>query len=355
MKYLEISDYKIHIGPARQALAQMLQAGAYSKAVLLVDANSAGFCLPHLGDIQLPTIRIEPGEQHKNIRTCEYIWQQMMALGMDRHSLLINLGGGVIGDMGGFCAATFFRGIPFVQIPTTLLSQVDASIGGKLGVDLNWVKNAVGVFKNPLAVLVDPRFLSTLPGNELRSGFAEVIKHALIADPALWKRLKALEGLDGVEWEPILEASLRIKRDVVLEDPFEKGRRKVLNFGHTVGHAIESFVLSAGRPLTHGEAVAAGMIAESYLSAKQLGLAADSLREIVATIRRFYAPIRFSEGDYEALLELMKKDKKNRSGNISFTLLAAIGDARFDQFVSENSIREALGFYTDSEMVWEKN
>ncbi|RMD98699.1 MAG: iron-containing alcohol dehydrogenase, partial [Bacteroidetes bacterium] len=223
MKYLEVSEYKIHIGPAGQALTELLEAGAYSKAVLLVDANSEKFCLPQLGDIQLPVIRIEPGEQYKSIRTCEYIWQQMMALGMDRHSLLINLGGGVIGDMGGFCAATFFRGIPFVQIPTTLLSQVDASIGGKLGVDLNWVKNAVGVFKNPRAVLVDPEFLQTLPPSELRSGFAEVIKHALIADSELWNQLLPLQDLGTVDWAPILEASLRIKRDVVQEDPYEKG------------------------------------------------------------------------------------------------------------------------------------
>ena len=345
MKYLAISDYKRQIGPAGQALAEILNAGNYSKAVLLVDANSEKFCLPQFASIDLPIIRIEPGEQQKNIRTCEYIWQQMMALGMDRHSLLVNLGGGVIGDMGGFCAATFFRGIPFVQIPTTLLSQVDASIGGKLGIDLNWVKNAVGVFKNPLAVVVDPQFLKTLPDAELRSGFAEIIKHALIADAVLWNQLKEIDRLDGVEWEPILEASLRIKRDVVVEDPFEKGRRKVLNFGHTIGHAIESFVLSAGKPLTHGEAVAAGMVAESYLSSKYLGLEAACLDEIVQVIKRFYPPIHFTEGDYDALLGLMKKDKKNRAGSISFTLLPAIGQASFDQFVSEDSIREALDFY----------
>jgi len=348
MNYLEVSEYKIHIGPAGQALTELLEAGAYSKAVLLVDANSEKFCLPQLGDIQLPVIRIEPGEQYKSIRTCEYIWQQMMALGMDRHSLLINLGGGVIGDMGGFCAATFFRGIPFVQIPTTLLSQVDASIGGKLGVDLNWVKNAVGVFKNPRAVLVDPEFLQTLPPSELRSGFAEVIKHALIADSELWNQLLPLQDLGTVDWAPILEASLRIKRDVVQEDPYEKGRRKVLNFGHTIGHAIESFVLSAGKLLTHGEAVAAGMVAESYLSSKHLGLEAACLDEIVQVIKRFYPPIRFTEGDYDALLGLMKKDKKNRAGNISFTLLPAIGQASFDQFVSDDSIREALDFYLRS-------
>ncbi len=345
MKYLEVSDYRIHIGPAGQALADILADGRFTKVALLVDTNSEKFCLPQLGHNNLPVIRISPGEQHKSIQTCTCLWQQMMDLGMDRHSLLVNLGGGVIGDMGGFCAATFFRGIPFVQIPTTLLSQVDASIGGKLGIDLNWVKNAVGVFKNPLAVAVDPRFLKTLPDTELRSGFAEVIKHALVADPALWNQLQTLKDLKVVEWEPILEASLRIKRDVVQEDPFEKGRRKVLNYGHTIGHAIESFLLSSGTTLTHGEAVAAGMVAESFLSVKHLGLDEDKLREVVETIRRFYPPLRFTEGDFDDLIELMKKDKKNRAGNISFTLLPNIGEASYDQFVKEDSIREALRFY----------
>lgn len=349
MKYLEVSDYIIHLGPVRKALTQIMEAGNYSTAAILVDANSEKFCLPGLGNLNLPIIRVNPGEQHKNIQTCEYIWQQMMAQGMDRHSLLINLGGGVIGDMGGFCAATYFRGIPFVQIPTTLLSQVDASIGGKLGVDFNWVKNAVGVFRNPLAVLVDAHFLKTLPAAELRSGFAELIKHALIADAKLWNQLQAIQSLETAEWDSILEASLRIKREVVQEDPFEKGRRKVLNFGHTIGHAIESFVLSSGNPLSHGEAVAAGMVAESYLSLKHLGLEAEKLNEIVEMIQCFYPPIRFSEGDFSALLELMKKDKKNREGKINFTLLPTIGDARFDQFVNEDLIREALDFYLRNE------
>ncbi len=348
MKYIEVSDYNIAVGPVQPALREILSSMSYSKAVLLVDANSEKYCLPQLGVSGFPIIRIRPGEQHKTLRTCEYIWQQMLELGMDRHSLLINLGGGVVGDMGGFCAATYFRGIPFVQIPTTLLAQVDASIGGKLGVDLNWVKNAVGVFQNPKAVLVDPSFLATLPAKELLSGFAELLKHALIADEATWKRLKTLENLSHLDWEATLETSLLIKREVVLKDPFEKGLRKVLNFGHTVGHAIESWVLSTGLPLTHGEAVAAGMIAESYLSCKHCGLKKQNLEEIVSLIRRFYPPIRFSDRDFNELLNLMKKDKKNREGSISFTLLANIGDARYDQFVDDEDIQEALAYYIGS-------
>lgn len=348
MKYLELPDYKIAIGPVRHSLKKILDAADFSKVVILADANSSKYCLPKIDFSDLPVICIPPGEVHKNIQTCQYIWQQMMDLGMDRHSLLINLGGGVVGDVGGFCAATFFRGVSFVQVPTTLLAQVDASIGGKLGVDFNFVKNALGVFKNPVSVLVDPDFLNTLPTNEMLSGFAEVIKHALIADKSLWNRLKILESFAEVDWEEILVSSLAIKRQVVLNDPFEKGLRKVLNFGHTIGHALESFLLSSGQKITHGETVAAGMIAESYLSYKYLGLKQEQLFEIMRLVRHWYSPIFFTENDFDVLLSLMKKDKKNRAGRISFTLLADIGEARYDQFLEEEAIKSALHFYLQS-------
>lgn len=348
MFILHLNDYDIFIGESKGALSEFLRMGRYSKIAILTDGNTKRHCLPLVlknGSIEADVIEISSGELHKNINTCQLIWKEMMRLGLDRRSLLINLGGGVIGDMGGFCAATYLRGIDFVQIPTTLLSQVDASVGGKLAVDFNFVKNCIGVFQNPRAVFVDPVFLKTLPEREIRSGFAEIIKHALIADAVLWKDLQKIQSLRYVDWPAYLAPSLSIKKRIVEEDPTEKSIRKALNFGHTVGHAVESFSLQTDNPLLHGEAVALGIVCESWLSHRVSGLPEADLTEIVAFVRQFYPAYPLMPEAFPAIFELMKKDKKNESGRINFTLLFAAGKAAIDQFCEDALIRESLQFY----------
>lgn len=267
-----LSDYPVFLAPLEESLPQWLRQRDYSRIFLITDSNVHRDVWPVFRQktglpADLPLVEIPAGEIHKNIATCERIWQDMVAARLDRKALVVNLGGGVIGDMGGFCAATFKRGVDFIQVPTTLLAMTDAAIGGKLGIDFQGIKNAVGVFRNPAAVFVDPAFLRTLPPRELRSGFAEVIKHALIGDPALWDTLQAIPAsqltADRADWFDLLRASIAVKVRIVSEDPLEKGLRALLNFGHTIGHAIESYFLQTDQPLTHGEAVAIGMVCEA--------------------------------------------------------------------------------------------
>ncbi|MFQ5448058.1 MAG: 3-dehydroquinate synthase, partial [Saprospiraceae bacterium] len=317
MFILHLNDYDICIGSAdaysAEALNQLVRTGCYTKVALLTDHNTRRHCLPLVLpqlDFEASLIEIPAGEQYKTLDTCSLVWQEMMSHGLDRHSLLINLGGGVAGDMGGFCAATYQRGIDFVQMPTTLLAQADASIGGKLGIDFQLIKNNIGVFRNPKAVFVEPVFLKTLPKRQIRSGFAEVFKHALIADAGLWQQLQSMTDLGQANWAELLPLSLSIKQRIVEEDPREKGLRKALNFGHTVGHAVESFSFKTKKPLLHGEAVAIGVVCESWLSQKLAGLPAGDLDGIVQFIRRFYLPFSFDEKDFPQLLSLMKNDKK---------------------------------------------
>lgn len=361
MFILHLNEYDISIGEMGPPLRALVAAGEHTKIVVLVDNNTYRHCMPHFLqniDFEVVAIEILAGELRKGLDTCRFIWSEMMRLGLDRRSLVINLGGGVIGDMGGFCAATYLRGIDFVQVPTTLLSQVDASVGGKLAIDFNSVKNSIGIFQNPKAVLVDPAFLKTLPLTEIRSGFAEVFKHALIADAEQWQDLQKITDLMAVDWATYLAPSLAIKKRIVEEDPTEKGIRKALNFGHTVGHAVESFFLEIGKfeaqypnisisqyQISHGEAVALGIICESWLSHKMLGLSEAELAEIVAFVQRFYPKHPLTEQDFPAIFELMKKDKKNVGGRINFTLLSQIGEARIDQYCEVGMIEESLRFY----------
>ena len=348
MTALQLKDYNIFIGQTDSELSKIISKGNYSKVVILVDENTHRDCLPILAkkintDFQI--IEIHSGELHKNLDSCRYIWEEMMKSEMDRHSLLINLGGGVIGDMGGFCASTFMRGIDFIQVPTTLLSQVDASIGGKLGIDFNSIKNSIGLFKNPQAVFVDPIYLKTLPEGEIRSGFAELFKHALIADVDLWIDLNHLNDLSTIDWPPTLIHSLRIKQQIVEKDPYEKGLRKALNFGHTIGHAVESFSLRTDKPLLHGEAIAIGMVCESWLSNQAGNLSPNELKEITAFVQKFYPPYIFDEIHFPEILAYMKKDKKNRGGAINFTFLPAIGQVQINQTCSEKLIEESIRYY----------
>jgi 3-dehydroquinate synthase len=327
-------------------LSDFLKNQEPSKVAVLVDENTREHCLPLIQQVlpQHTVIEIKSGEVHKNLDTCTHIWAQLTEHLFDRKALMINLGGGVIGDMGGFCAATYKRGIPFVNVPTTLLSQVDASVGGKLGIDFQGYKNHIGLFQEPNQVLIDAVFLETLPERELRSGFAEVIKHALIYDASYWNRLRGT-SLAQQDWVKHIYHSVQVKSRVVEQDFREGGLRKILNFGHTVGHAVESYFLESGTPLLHGEAIAVGMIAEAYLSVKHSGLATEEAEEIEDFILAIFGQPQIPKETFDDIVQLAKQDKKNDQTAIRCTLLKSIGSARYDVSVNEADIREALEYY----------
>jgi 3-dehydroquinate synthase len=345
-------NYSIHLLSELKSLEQLIPDRKYSQIFVLVDENTEQYCLPKLLDAwggKAPkTIRIPSGENHKTLQSCSLIWEQLLKEGADRHSLLLNLGGGVIGDIGGFCASTYMRGMDFIQVPTTLLAQVDASIGGKLGIDFGEVKNSIGLFHEPLAIWVFPDFLQTLPQREWRSGFAEVIKHALIADADHWNLIeKTPDAWNKLAWTEVIKKSIQIKKEVVEKDPLESGRRKILNFGHTFGHALESWSWQNDRPLLHGEAVAAGMIMEAYLSNRASGLPINDLRRISSVIFRIFGKYEIPSGRFNHLLDLMRKDKKNKSGRIRFSLLKKVGKAIFDIECPEKELEAAVAFYSN--------
>jgi 3-dehydroquinate synthase len=330
-----------------------LSKNKYSGTFILVDENSLKCCYPQLVEqIELfkdaEIIEIESGEASKNIEVCVQIWNTLSEFGADRRSLFVNLGGGVISDMGGFIASTFKRGIDFINIPTTLLSQVDASVGGKTGIDLNHLKNEIGVFCNPKAVFIDSNFLNTLDKRQLLSGFAEVVKHALISDAGYWEKVKQVDFSDLNSFNELIETSVRIKNTVVTEDPKEEGLRKILNFGHTVGHAIETFSLetTAGKHLLHGEAIAVGMICEAYISNAAGKLTAKELEEITGFILEKFKPVKIGEMDSHRLIELMKHDKKNEKGDLYFSLLSSIGKCEINKKVKADLIIESLKYYS---------
>jgi len=320
----------------------------FSKIFVLADENTRTFCLPviapFLPEFQLITIR--SGESEKNIDTCKYLWEQLMDMGAERSSLLINLGGGVIGDMGGFVAGTFKRGLPFIHIPTTLLAQVDASVGGKLGIDLNGVKNLVGLFQDPKHIYISAEFLRTLPFEQVRSGFAEMLKHGLISDKAYWQVLKDTDLRQFVAPEKMIKRSVEIKKQVVASDPYEKGLRKILNFGHTIGHAIETLSLNGNmHPLLHGEAIAIGMICEAWLSASVNGLPESELTDITTCLMHHFPKQDITPLATSELLHVMQMDKKNKNGKIQFSLLHTIGNCGFDITADEKLIQASLNYY----------
>lgn len=349
MHNIYLQDYTIFLDDVWEEWNNFIQKGHYSKLVVLVDENTKTHCLPLLLENSVyqnwQVIEIPAGEQHKVLSTCELIWSALMEADIDRKALMVNLGGGVIGDMGGFCASTYKRGIDFVQFPTTLLAQVDASIGGKLGIDFHKIKNSIGVFKNPKAVFVFTDFLQTLSARELRSGFAEVIKHSLIADASEWERLKSINLLEKTDWTKFIYSSLLVKQRIVELDPFEKGLRKALNFGHTIGHAVESYYLETNSPLLHGEAIAIGMIAETYLSHQQAELSAIQLQEVTSYLLQLYGGIRLPASSYQDLLGFMAKDKKNEHQQINFSLIKPIGSVHINKVADEQEIIKSLNYY----------
>lgn len=320
---------------------------------VLADTTTERLCAPRLRDIEAisdaPHIIIGVTDTYKNLDTLSQVWTALGEGGASRHSLLINLGGGMVTDLGGFAASTFKRGITYVNIPTTLLSMVDASVGGKTGINFNGLKNEIGVFNSAHTVILDTEFLRTLDHENVCSGYAEMLKHGLISNRKNWSELINFD-LDEVDYkhlQDMVATSVAIKERVVTEDPLEKGIRKALNLGHTVGHAFESLALRTNRPVLHGYAVAWGLICELYLSAVKTGFPHDVLYQAVRFIRENYGRFDIDCKQYPEIIELMTHDKKNTAGIINFTLLGDIGDIRINQTADRKEIEEALDFFRE--------
>jgi 3-dehydroquinate synthase len=349
LKEYASKDFTIFSGnDCFEVLLENIVEAAYTRVFVLVDENTEKHCMPllskYLFDMKL--IRLKSGEQYKVIDSAQLIWNELQKQNADRQSLLINLGGGVIGDLGGFCAATFKRGLDFYNIPTTLLSMVDSSIGGKTGIDYNGVKNAIGIFQHPKQIYINPDFLDRLPQPEMVNGYAEIIKHALIADKDLWEKLSVTNLNEWPKYTSIINTSIKIKLEVVKKDPTEKNLRKLLNFGHTIGHAIEAYSLTNdSKPLKHGEAVAIGIICESFLSKELMGLNGKDLKLISDYMLSHFRKYSLKNIFSHELIHLMKQDKKNLSEEINFTLLKKIGKGSINHTCSEHQIRKALQYY----------
>lgn len=350
MESIKASTYFVHFKEkGYQELNNLIQEKNYSSIFILVDENSFELCYPRFipnleTDKAIEVIEIESGEEYKNLDTCSGVWQALTELGADRKSLLITLGGGVITDMGGFVASAYKRGIDFVNIPTTLLSMVDASVGGKTGVDLGVLKNQIGLFVNPEIVIVDADYLDTLNEREMRSGMAEIIKYGLTYDIKLLDKIKFYNHLKNSD---LIHRSIEIKNEVVLQDPREKNLRKILNFGHTLGHAIESYFLESNHKesLKHGEAIAIGMVCESYLSSKLLSLPSEKAKEVKDLITNIYDKVVIEKEDFDPIISLLKHDKKNVDGNVNFVLLNDFEDFQLDCVVPNELLIESLEYY----------
>ncbi|MDR3273562.1 MAG: 3-dehydroquinate synthase [Flavobacteriaceae bacterium] len=318
-----------------------------TKVIFLVDENTRELCFPKVvSELEIESetkvLEIASGEENKNLYTCISLWEALTELKIDRKSLLINIGGGVLTDMGGFVANCYKRGIAFINIPTTLLAMVDASIGGKTGVDLGSFKNQIGNFALPQMVLIEPDFIQTQSFEQIRSGFAEIIKHGLIADSNYWQKIKQIQNPDAENTGNLIETSIKIKKSVVSLDFTESGLRKILNFGHTIGHAVESFFLENQTPILHGEGVAFGMIAESYISMKKNLLSPFENEEIRNYIASIYPKLPVKQENFDKILAFMQNDKKNTRNEIRFVLLEKIGKAVYDISVENELIIEAM-------------
>lgn len=353
MQTILANNYPIHFNEnGYESLNSFLLESSYSNLFIIVDNNTEEFCLskflPFLEtNLTIEIVAFEAGEPNKNIETCVQLWNVLTELGADRKSLVINLGGGVVTDLGGFVASTFKRGIDFIHIPTTLLAMVDASVGGKNGVDLGNLKNQIGVINVPKMVLIDSQYLDTLSKNEMRSGLAEMLKHGLIYDKSYWEKFLDLKALDSADLDELIYRSVTIKNEIVTEDPTEKNIRKALNFGHTLGHAVESYFLENENKTTllHGEAIAIGMILESFISLKKDLITLEEYNQIKSTIKAIYDAVVFEENDIAPILELLIHDKKNEYGNIQFALIDGIGKIIINQSVANELILKAFEDY----------
>ena len=340
----------------RKAVTEAVEAIEHDKLFLLTDETTEHLCHPLIADIpcmkDAQSIVIGATDTHKNLDTLAAVWTALGNGGGSRHSLMVNLGGGMVTDLGGFAASTFKRGIPYINIPTTLLSMVDASVGGKTGINFNGLKNEIGVFRTPETVIIDTEFLRTLDHENVCSGYAEMLKHGLISSRStLHASLSTLLAfnLDDVDYRllgDMVGESVAVKEQIVTEDPLEHGIRKALNLGHTVGHAFESWALTR-KPVLHGYAVAWGLICELYLSVIKTGFPTDTMRQVVRFIKENYGTLPITCDDYPELYELMTHDKKNADGIINFTLLGGIGDIRINQTATQEEIYETLDFFRE--------
>lgn len=353
MKSIQANNYTIHFNKESYTyLNNYLKENNFSKIFFIADENTNELCLPKIlplieTEVPFEIIELEAGEENKTIETCTQVWKVLIELGADRKSLIINIGGGVITDMGGFIASTYKRGIPFINIPTTLLSMVDASVGGKNGVDLDGLKNQIGTITNPAMVIIDSAFLETLSQREMKSGLAEMLKHGLIAKKSHWEKFKKLAEIDFDSFDELIAESVEIKNNIVTQDPTENGIRKALNFGHTLGHAIETLFLENPEKenLLHGEAIAAGMILESYISLKKELISNEEYSEIKSYLLSIYEPITFEENDKFDIINLLIHDKKNEYGKVQFALLNGIGNININQTTDNELIMNSFKDY----------
>ena len=331
-------------------VAEAIARCPHDRIFVLTDTTTVELCwpiikaLPEFETAQMITIGAT--DEHKTLESLAFVWRSLQEGGASRHSLLINVGGGMVTDLGGFAASTFKRGLAYINIPTTLLSQVDASVGGKTGINFGGLKNEIGIFNCAQSVILSSEFLRSLDQQNLLSGYAEMLKHGLISDTESWKELLRfdLEEIDYGQLGSLVAKSVQVKERIVEEDPTEKGIRKALNLGHTVGHALESLALEREKPVLHGYAVAWGMICELYLSVIKCGFPKDKFRQTVQFIRANYGDFPLDCKQYDRLFEFMKHDKKNEAGIINFTLLADIGDIRINQQATKEEIFESLDF-----------
>ena len=337
-----------------RSLNEAIEACEHDKVFILADETTRNCCLPVVEGFAAlrgaKRITIGATDTHKTLESLAHVWEELGAGGGTRHSLLINIGGGMVTDLGGFAASTFKRGINYINIPTTLLSMVDASVGGKTGINFRGLKNEIGVFNNASTVILDTQFLKTLDAENICSGYAEMLKHGLISNEVMWAELMNfnLEAPDLKLLSRMVGDSVAVKERIVTEDPTEKGIRKALNLGHTAGHALESLALEENRTVLHGYAVAWGLVCELYLSAKRLGFPHDKLSQTLQFIKENYGVFTFDCKQYDKLYQFMTHDKKNQSGIINFTLMADIGDIRINQNASREEILEMLDFYRES-------
>ena len=336
-----------------QALATAVSNCEHDRMFVLTDTTTRELCLPLISGFPFMNgaeiITIGATDQHKTLQSLSHVWEELGRLGATRHSLLINLGGGMVTDLGGFAASTFKRGINYINIPTTLLAMVDASVGGKTGINFNGLKNEIGVFSNASSVILHTQFLKTMDHENICSGYAEMLKHGLISNEPMWAELVNfdLDHPDFYRLQRMVADSVAVKERIVTEDPTEQGIRKALNLGHTIGHAFESLALKH-QPVLHGYAVAWGLVCELYLSCIKTGFPSDRMHQTVRFINEHYGRMAVTCDDYPTLLELMTHDKKNVAGRINFTLLGGIGDIRINQTATNEDIYEALDFYRES-------
>ncbi|MCR9172806.1 MAG: 3-dehydroquinate synthase [bacterium] len=351
MKYIDTNNCRLEIGDiTTSSLDEKLNfTYAHVKKVVIVDENSRENCLEYMltnftGLSEAEIILLPAGEDNKQLNIVGSVWEALTEYGVSRHDVIINLGGGMITDLGGFVASCYKRGLDFINIPTTLLSMVDASIGGKTGVNLGHYKNQIGVFSDPVAVYIDPVFLSTLPGYELLSGYAEMLKHGLIHSEALFSSVLQAMREDEIPSLDLIESCIRVKHEVVTEDPTEKGKRKVLNLGHTIGHVLEGHFMNR-IPLTHGHCVAIGIMMEAYISYRRGMLAEEDFRLVQDAIFEFYELPAYSNDEVGEMVAMLYNDKKNANNAILCVLLQKIGDCSYDIEVPESQFVEAFLHY----------